>query len=434
MIQVLTKPSEQISIDEVKSLIVNNVPENERIEFKRDLPSEGSTLDSWYNGKNQIGKYARNKILEEAVAFANAFGGVLILGIEETDSKPPAAAKICSIPRCADLEERLKLIFRDCVEPELPNIEIFAVRTNSERGVVILRTGRSFRAPHRVKPTGVCPIRRSDRCEKLSMREIQDLTLNLNRGIEGLKQRLLDRSTSFKKKHFHQLTSYLNAFGLRMTAVPVLDEVQLNAVYQQGRFIEQLSPPIVEVQRRIGNTTNSLVSLLNVLNSAPSSWRPMLRAACADVSCNSSTPGITLFSYSEISCDGLLEIQFVSTQELIHRYQSNSPWTLNSDIPVSMFAGIVEWVEKVRKQAHAVTAEYVIEIEITATDDKAKVEFGAPSYDITPATTLPIGTKVFPQYPFVHVDDKVSIVALFERDLWNFLGRDLGDNQGCLSF
>ena len=99
-----------------------------------------------------------------------------------------------------------------------------------------------------------------------------------------------------------------------------------------------------------------------------------------------------------------------------------------------MFAGIVEWVEKVRKQAHAVTAEYVIEIEITATDDKAKVEFGAPSYDITPATTLPIGTKVFPQYPFVHVDDKVSIVALFERDLWNFLGRDLGDNQGCLSF
>ena len=87
------------------------------------------------------------------------------------------------------------------------------------------------------------------------MREIQDLTLNLNRGIEGLKQRLLDRSTSFRKKHFHQLTSYLNAFGLRMTAVPVLDEVQLNAVYQQGRFIEQLSPPIVEVQRRIGNTT-----------------------------------------------------------------------------------------------------------------------------------------------------------------------------------
>ena len=433
MIQVLTKPSEQISIDDVKSLIVNNVPENERIEFKRSLPSEENTSDSWNNVKSQIGKYARNKILEETVAFANAFGGALILGIEETDAKPPAAANICSIPNCADLAERLKLIFRDCIEPELPNIEIFAVRTNGERGVVILRTGRSFRAPHRVKPTGVCPIRRSDRCEKLNMREIQDLTLNLNRGIEGLKQKLLDRSTSFKKKHFHQPTSYLNAFGLRMTAIPVLDEVQLNTVYQQGRFIEQLSPPIVEVQRRIGNTTISLVTLLNVLNSAPSSWRPMLRAACADV-CNSITPGITLFSYSEVSCDGLLEIQFVSMQESIHRYQSNGPWTLNSDIPVSMFAGIVEWVEKVRKQAHAVTAEYVIEIEITATDDKAKVEFGAPSYDITPATTLPIGTKVFPQYPFVHVDDKVSIVALFERDLWNFLGRDLGDNQGCLSF
>ena len=55
-------------------------------------------------------------------------------------------------------------------------------------------------------------------------------------------------------------------------------------------------------------------------------------------------------------------------------------------------------------------------------------------YDITPTTTLPYGTTVFPRYPFVHMDDKDSIVALFERDLWNILGRDLRDNQGCLSF
>ena len=379
MIQILAKPAEQISIDDVESLITNNVPENEQIEFKRDLPSEGRNLDSWYNDKMQVGKYAKNKILEESVAFANAFGGAVILGIEETDAKPPAAARIYPIPRCADLAERLKLIFRDCVEPELPNVEIFAVQTNGENGVVILRTGRSFRAPHRVKPTGVCPIRRSDRCEKLNMREIQDLTLNLNRGIEGLKQKLLDRSIRFKEKHFSESTSYLNAFGLRMTAVPVLDEVRLNTVYQQGTIVEQLSPPIVEVKRRIGDTNNSLVSLLNILNTVPSNWRPMLRAACAEVKRGSSFPGITFFAYSEISCDGLLETQFVSTQELIQRYQSRDPWNLDSDIPVSMFAELVEWVDKVRKHAHALSAEYVIEVEIFATDDKAQVSLQASS-------------------------------------------------------
>ena len=164
MIQIITEPAERIDLDDIQSLIENKVPESERIEFKRDLPCKDAKLDSWHNGNNKVGRYAKEKILAEAVAFANAFGGALVLGIEETNSKPPTAARICPIPRCAELAERLKLIFRDCVEPELPQIEIIAVRVEGEKGVVVLRTGRSFRAPHRVKPTLVFPIRRSDRC------------------------------------------------------------------------------------------------------------------------------------------------------------------------------------------------------------------------------------------------------------------------------
>ena len=122
MIEVLSKPADQIGIDDIKALIASEVPEGEQIEFKESLPAKKQTLDPWITGKDEIGDPAKNKILEEVVAFANAHGGALLLGIKESDTKPPVAAKISPIPRCQDLAERLKLVFRDCVEPQLPDL------------------------------------------------------------------------------------------------------------------------------------------------------------------------------------------------------------------------------------------------------------------------------------------------------------------------
>ena len=88
--------------------------------LKESLPAEEGSVDPWLRGKNGIGKYARNCILEEAVAFANAIGGALILGIEESSEEPPIATEIRPIKRCAELVSRLKMAFRDCVEPQIP--------------------------------------------------------------------------------------------------------------------------------------------------------------------------------------------------------------------------------------------------------------------------------------------------------------------------
>ena len=142
----------------------------------------------------------------------------------------PVAAEIKPIPRCADLAERLKLVSRDCVEPQLPSIEIFAVPTDGDCGVVVIRTGRSRMAPHRVKPTRKCPIRRSDRCEEMTMREIQDLTLNLSRGLERLERQLETRSKRLEKE-FERITSPDRAHGLRVTAAPVGDDIRFERVY-----------------------------------------------------------------------------------------------------------------------------------------------------------------------------------------------------------
>lgn len=145
---------------DINELITSRTPEGEQIEFKEGLSSTRQGHEPWSDGKNKISDRARDKILEEVVAFANAHGGALLLGIGESTTKPSVAANISPVPQCVELADRLKMVFRDCVEPQLPQIEIFAVPTQGQSGVVLLRTIRSRLAPHRIKTTRVCPIRR----------------------------------------------------------------------------------------------------------------------------------------------------------------------------------------------------------------------------------------------------------------------------------
>ena len=200
MIDILTKPADQLGIDGLNALINLRVQEDERIEFKGDLPAE-TGQDPWYAGR-KLGRKAKIAILEESVAFANAFGGALILGIDEKESKnePGVANKISPIPRCANLASSLELIFRDCVEPHIPGLEVIPIKTDDDAGAIVIRVSRSRLAPHRVIPSLVCPIRRSDRCEKMTMREIQDLVLNLARGTEKLDTLLNERSERFEEE------------------------------------------------------------------------------------------------------------------------------------------------------------------------------------------------------------------------------------------
>lgn len=144
MIEVLSKPADQISISDIESLIDSQVPESEQIEFKESLPAKKGNTDQRIEGNN-IGDRAKNEILKEVVAFANAYGGVCLLGIKESSTKPSVAAKISPIPRCAEVAESLKMVFRDRVEPQLPQIEIIPIKTDGDLSCWAVQTGTSPR-------------------------------------------------------------------------------------------------------------------------------------------------------------------------------------------------------------------------------------------------------------------------------------------------
>lgn len=450
MIDILSKPANQIDRRDIELLIDSKIPEGDQIEFKEALSTKGTSTDSWNSGGKEIDRKAKESLLQEAVAFANAQGGVLLLGLLESKGEPPVADEISPVPRCADLAERLKLVFRDCVEPQLPQIEIFAVPMDGENGVVVIRAGRSRLAPHRVKSTLVCPIRRADRCEKMTMREIQDMTLDVARGLERLEKRLSERSARFQQE-FKLLETPDDSFGIRLSAAPVGDEIRFDCVYRNGKLVEGLSEPWHKVSylrkkhgTRIGRDgrvrsvdeftlqkgyEKSLLDDLEDYGIVPSIWRPMLRTARAEPGIDRMAAHRVRNSYREIHHDGLIEWGFVSIRNSILQ-GSRHPLFFSPNLSTVMFANLAIWADRVRRQGNAPAAEYALEVEICVKGDPLPVRVGG---QISEIGVLQPGLLPFPRYPLGSTDEIIELVKLFDRDFWNALGNEIDPRENDLT-
>ena len=431
MISVLSKPADQITVRDIESLIETAVPEGEQIEFKEALPAKGQSQDPWMSGEDRIGDRAKDAILEEALAFANAYGGALLLGIRESSQKPPVAKEISPIPRCADLADRLKLIFRDRVEPQLPQIEIFSIPLENQAGVLIIRVGRSRLAPHRDRKTLACPVRRADRCEKLSMREIQDMTLNVSRGLERLDKRLSDRAHRFQKE-FECLLTPQHAYGMRITAAPIGEEIWLDRVFRLRSIVNELDEKWHQVYWQ-GTDPRQVLDQTEQLQ--PDRWRPMLRAARADFQSDTLSAHHHTNSFREIHCDGLLEWGFVSPRLIFPEeaeklgFPEKGELFFEPDWPIVLFANLAVWADKVRYRAHVPTAEYAIEVEIRVVGGPVTVKRYLGNRVIG---RLQPGSNLFPRYSLGAPEELLQLLDRFRRDFWNFLGQS-GEEKTTLA-
>ena len=428
MIGVLSKPPQEIDITDIEALIQYHVPEGQQIEYKKALSAKAQDADPWAEGQDRISDRAKNSILKEAVAFANAYGGALLIGIEQSDTKPPLATGIAPIPRCAELAERLNLVFRDRVEPLLPRPEIFAVRTDGESGVVIIRLSRSRLAPHRITGTLVCPVRRADRCEDMSMREIQDMTLNVSRGLERLEKALSTREDRFSQE-FQRLATPEDAYGMRLTGVPVGGDVRLAQVFHNNTVSpECLNPNVVVFRQDEDGTQHQVLDLRKMLGLSPYNWRPMVRAARAEEAHKNRDTTYRAMYYMECHCDGLVELGFVSVR--MHDGSTfgvpNRPYPIAADSPVAEFVNLAIWANQLRNTALAPASEYALEIEIRVYGGEVPVF--QDEYD--GFGKLRPGKWHFPRYSLGDAAEVPTIAAIFERDFWHSLGRDVGKAQG----
>lgn len=433
MIPLLTKPHHEITAADIEELVESKVPEGERTEYKQALT--GSSAKAWADTQ-RLTQEAKNQILEEVVAFANAYGGVLVLGIAESSTSPPVAQRAVPIPQCVELAKRFALVFRDRVEPQLPHLKIFGVPTEegTDGGVVVFQTPRSRRAPHRITRTWLFPVRQMDSSERnMSMRRIREMVLSREQGMDHLNQRLRNRDARFREKLPE------NRWGLRITALPVGNDVQLDRVYNQASaLVDGIGKPEVVLSR--ANPQLPISGANEVAECVKRGWAPIIRGA--KTTRDDSPHRLThTDACLELKCDGLVEFTW-SHALLVQSPLSGDlyPYQLYTDTAVLQLANMLGWVEALRRHANAVLAEYVIDIAVHVSGENAvilpgnasisemyRIGSGLGGYIKEPVTSLP-------QHWLVELADAPDLLTRFERDLSNAAGSAGIESQFTLEY
>jgi hypothetical protein len=219
MLAVFTKTLDLVGAADIAELAAQTWPEGYEVEFKETLPNRKGGQHPWLTG-GDIGDHARDEILSEVIAFANAQGGSVVLGIEETSDKPPRAHAVAALPRIGELARRFEDQARSCIDPPLPRLQIRPIETDGQGGgVVVFRTSPSRAAPHRLTTTRESYVRRGLSTVKMTMREIQDMTLNVARGLAGIDASFKERQSAFQKWARPQA----DIIACRVTALPLAD-------------------------------------------------------------------------------------------------------------------------------------------------------------------------------------------------------------------
>lgn len=407
---------EEITVDDLNLLFEEKVAENEQIEYKQALPSECGK-DPWYTEQKKIGKQAKQVICEELVAFANAYGGVLLVGICESNIDKSVAESIQPIPKCEELASRFKDLCYDRIEPLLPILEVKGIRTNKDdEGVLMFRVGRSRNAPHREKTDNNCTIRRKDRCASLSMREIQDLTLNSSRGLERINEKFQERSKRFKEE-FEQLETPDQALGLRITGIPLDVFNSVEKVYENGEIVMEFKPPI-EFSVYSANDDNTKEYFRYLLNELDFSRTvPILQGARIESDPHSPYRG-QMFTYGEIYSEGLIELGFLSNGDVFEEFGFEPNYV------VGLMAYLLTWSEKMKRNTRTIVSEYAIQVEFYVQDTSILLNSHPNSVQRDLIGTS-LKSRVFPKYSYSGRADFDTLLKHFERDLLNSVRLDV---------
>jgi hypothetical protein len=233
---VTWKNLDEIEIADLQALVDARARETEVLEFKLTLPftprkGQPETADRWIEKGDAIGNEARDEILAEIVAFANANGGTLVLGVQESSEQPREAVGLAPLPQCEELARRLLDAAEDIVEPRLSSLVGRGLPIDhTGDGYVILRVGRSRLGPHRLngRQGREFYVRRGERAARMDVREIKNLTLELARSDERL-EAILNERRGLAAQRYKALpprpdAEHVPPILVRATALPTLSE------------------------------------------------------------------------------------------------------------------------------------------------------------------------------------------------------------------
>jgi hypothetical protein len=408
----IRKPLGEISKDDLEAICHDEWLEDELIDFKETIPhKEGAGRDPWRDGR-KIKDHGRDQLLATAVAFANSYGGDLVIGIRDGNGQPGKAEKIVPIPSCEEAADRIAQMARACIDPHSPGLKIRGIPTEADgSGVIIVRSPRSRNAPHRLTTTRECYHRVRHETVPMTMRQIQDLTFAVARGLDAVEKRLSELRASFQRwAQIGRMSAERKTYGLRVTCVPSSRECALDRVHN----VDEVRPRhrVVRVEIRPGHVYEFNIPF------AVHNWQPVLRGTQAEGSGTEHRARIQLFCDGVVSYESASDVPVIGDEEGRGRRQTH---ILFPEWLFSMVVNAFEAANRFREFAGATVVEYAVEVEIVASHDLPVVRLGRNNYYDT-AGTITVGPHVFPLYVLGAKDTWEEMLKLMWRDFWNSIG------------
>ncbi len=400
---ILSKSFDALTLTDIQQLITDKIPENNQLEYKGAL-SASKGIDPWENGKNRIGDKARNELLEELVAFANAQGGILFLGIAETNDGKGIPERINPIRQCEALIKPLELQIRDCIEPKIHTIQIKAIQTNNDgKGVLLFNVQKSRSAPHRLKPTKECYIRRNDRSEKMSMIEIQDYTLLIDKGMDRVEAEFKKQQETFNNNFLNFSQNNRFVFGIKAVIVPVYADIYIDKLYNNSDFF---FPRINGVKTKLDN--QELQFDYDFRNGRPT---PIIR-------------GVRFQEFSsqirflaELYCNGTAQVSMFFSAEEQHKE------ALGINDYFGMVINAILLAHQYKVFSGFTDIEYGLEIEIKKDNGPLRVcGWNDPNKSRHVGDLSP--PALFPRYSIQNQQNYNNLMTVIYRDFWNAAGLD----------
>jgi len=360
---MFTKPLADLDRTDIENVF--GEPENEGVEFKQGLLPD----DPWYDDQTRIKPKSKHKLFREIVGFANRSGGILVLGLEESNDSPPVATQIKPLPQVHDLAGQLLRSAHGSIDPQIPLVEIVGVVTEEDghSGVVICLVGASPAAPHRTNMIDFpkeCFARRGNETVPMQMRAIQDLVIQRASENADHRQRLKESRDNFlpwmnlwRAKHEEESARLRDRqravvndipVGLRAAALPTshlqIPKLVSNHAYRvslrERQFVEALSSHALSPMFR---------------SFQPNEWRPVYRG----IRFRNSSQDYNKVFERLIAADGLVEDRLWS-------WVSSSCPDFDVDYLLSTVLGVVEAVVIFRRTAGLEHIEFELEFEMLA--------------------------------------------------------------------
>jgi len=232
---LFTKPVEQIEYDDVINFFSTSPAPKEStvLECKNDLPSN-------------------KQIAKSISAFANTYGGVLVIGINAPNGTPCDPFEGINYDKKVSYEEKIQNILLDSVkEPLFPEIHVCPPKKG--KTFIIVRVPESELTPHRVENNTKIYIRTGDASnpvESASWDKVEWLLSKRSKSLK-FKEYLLDESQNYFKEAF------------------IHRGIDINSHKYRGIFSLRLIPSFPQYEHiQLSNLTNILSEIrISVLNS-----------------------------------------------------------------------------------------------------------------------------------------------------------------------